>query len=782
MKSAFNCWRRSPAYSVSIALVVALVVLANATAFSAVWGVLYKPLPYKDAQELVELRIDLRDIDFQVGLSHPIYAQLRQSGNEFTGVIGSAEAWQPRLDDVGTPWRVQRVTADFTSVLGVEPAHGRALLEDGDAELLLSDLTWRRLFATDPNVLGSRIRIGAAHYVITGVMPAGFAWPDSRADAWTRYVPSLAEREQDLAGGFGVFHVAARLAPGVSKEQAHARLESVLRNAGNAFLSDNVSIARPNVRAWRTRLTTGVLQPLLLLQAAALLLLLVAMANIANLTVERVTARLGDFAVRRALGARWKNLVQVVVADLLPPAVVGTLVGLILTVPALGFVRARGLLPDNLVAPLAAEWPLLAAALISAAIVVLAASMAGAFCAASHAQPGIGQSGSRRGSSLRVGMLVTQIAIATVLCGSAGLLFRSALALHAEERGFDASGVLMTQVDLTALEHAPAGSLQRLREAIERQPGVTHVALADMPPFGGAEFKTAVLTPTTDVPVEVRVASVDANYFEAMGIPLLAGQAFVERQSDVIPVVVDDLFRRQRLPTEGAVGTTIRLIQGNAPAIVAQIVGIVPTIKQRTLSEPGQPMLYLPATESPAITFLVTRTKADPTALAGIVQRELQRFAPGAILMFNEPLAAAIAKSTAPARSLTEMAVLLGTSTGLLCALGCFALVGAAANRRRAEVGLRMALGASPSRIQRLVLRQGAVLIVAGVLAGVLIGLLLAHTFADRLYRISPDDPSTWLAAALLIATLALIACWLPASRAARLSPTVALAAGSRQL
>lgn len=784
-------WRRSPAFAAAVALVVLLVVLANATAFSAVWGVLYKPLPYRDAGELVELRIDLRDIDFQVGLSHAMYARVRQATGEFSGAIGSAEAWQPRLDDAGEPWRLQRVTPDFTVVLGVEAALGRTLSETGDAELLLSERVWRSRFGADPGVLGSVVQIGTERYVVTGVMPAGFAWPDSDADAWTRYVPTVVEREQELAGGFGVFHVSARMAPDATLEEARARLETILRDSGNAFLRDNTATARADARPWRARFTTGVVQPLLLLQAAALMLLVVAGANIANLTVERVTARHGEFALRRALGASWMHLVRVVVADLVPPALVGAVAGLALAVPVLSIVRERGLVPDGLVAP-GLEPPLFVAGLVSAVLVVFVAAVAGMATAASGARATVGQARSWRGGVLRAGMLVAQVAIAVAMCGSAGLLLRSAMALHAEDRGFDASGVLMTQVDLGAVEPGAGGgavdagvaaALGRVREAIARQPGVTHVALVDMPPFGGAEFKTSVLTSMTDAAVEVRVASVDPDYFEAMGIRLLAGSVFAnEPGPDVIPVVVDQLFATRWLAAGSGVGSTVRLVQQGTPPIDAQVVGIAPSVKQRALSEPAQPMLYLPMAGAPATTFLVIRTRADPAALASVVQRELQRLAPGAVLMFNEPLALAVRRSTAAARSLTEVAVLLGASTGVLCALGCFALLGAAANRRRAELGLRMALGATAPRIQMLVLRQGAVLIGSGVLVGVMTGLLVAQALGDRLYRIAPDDAATWFAAAVVVASLAMLASWLPANRAAHVSPTVALAEGSRQL
>jgi len=792
MNRLMRHWRRSPAYATTIMMVVALVVAANAAAFSVVWGALYKPLPYRDAQELVELRIDLRDIDFQVGLSHGMYEQLRQSDDTFAGVIGSAEAWQPRLDGNGIAWRVQRITPDFNQVLGVAPAIGRALAASGDRELLLSDRIWRSRFGGARDVLGRQLQIGSEHYSVIGVMPAGFGWPDSEADAWTRHVATTSEREQELAGGFGVFHVAARLAPGATRQQALDRLESAMRNAGSSFLRDHPDTARPDLRPWRERFTSGVLQPLLALQAAALLLLVVATANIGNLTVERVTSRAGDFAVRRALGARWSSLMRAIMADLLPPTLLGSATGLLLAFPVLALARTRGLLPDAMLAPDGFEWPLLFAGMVAACIVLLGGTAAGVIAAIPNLRSTPGTLQTQRQGSLRAGMLVTQIALATALCGSAGLLLRSALALQSEPRGFDAAGVLLTQVDLSSLAHdgndadsSPmvASAMARLRQVIAQQPGVTHQSLASMPPFGKAEFKTTVLPPGIDQPVDVRFASVGSDYFQAMGMPLLAGEALpAQPSSDIVPVVVDESFRQHWLTDTDSLGSILRLTDGDEATTVARVVGIVPTVKQQALTEYGKPMLYMLLEGTPAITFLVTRTAGDPAALSSVIQRELQQIAPDAVLMFNQPLAAAIEASTAIERSLTEVVLLFGASTGLLCVLGCFAVVGALANRRRAEVGLRMAMGASPGRIRQLVIRQGAMPIVAGVSIGVLTGVLLARAFADRLFRISADDAGTWLLAATLIATLALLACWLPAIRAASLSPTTALAAGNRRI
>ncbi len=792
MSNPMRRWQQAPIFSASVALVIALVVMTNATAFSAIWGAMFKPLPFRNSDDLVELRINLRDIDFQVGLSSGIYEQLKEASDTFDGMVGSADVWQPRLDENGAPWRLQRVTADFSVVLGVDPAKGRALSDTGISELLLSDRAWRQHFSASPDVIGHPVKIGSASYVVAGVMPPGFGWPDSGTDAWTRFVPSQTEREQELAGAFGAFHVVARLAPEATIDQAEARLDSILRHAGNPFLSENPLIARPDVRPLRARFVAGTTDSLLSLQAAALLLLLIAGANLANLTIERVSARFGDYAVRRAIGARWKNLIRVVASDVVPAAVVGTLSGLLLTIPLLWIARSRELLLDPMVSPTGIEWSLVTAGVLAAALVLLPAMVTGAVFVKSFGHTGWSQLRIPRSGPLRIGMLAAQIAIATALCGSAGLLMRSALNLQSEDRGFDPTGVLLTQVDLGEVAHGATGParhqdiaqrLALLRESIERQPGVVQVAFADMPPFGGAEFKASIRTSRMTSSTDVRVASVEAGYFEAMGITILAGQSFNTNVSqDITPVIVDEEFQRRWLaPTDG-VGTTIRLIQDDETSEVAQIVGVVRSVKQRALTEVGQPMLYVPMLTTPTSTFMVTRSEQDPGLLAKTVQRELHGIAPDAALTFNQPLSAAVEKSTSLQRSLTEVALLFSVASAVLCILGCFAVVSSVTNRRTAEVGLRIALGANPSRIRALILRQGVVPITLGVLAGIASGMLLARLFANRLYRTLPDDSGTWLFAATAIAVLALIACWLPASRAAKLQPTAALSGGSRNL
>lgn len=272
---------RAPLYVSTIALCMALVVLVNGSALAGLWALLWQPLPYADPARLVQLRIDLQDIGFQVGLSPSLLAAVRLRP-EFASAVGSPPV-KAALDDSGRVWRTQRVSEDFHRVTGVPPALGAALeAHSAEPALLLADAAWRTHFGGAPEVLGQRWRIGEVSYRIAGVMPAGFSWPDSSVQAWTAYIPSADERATDAAGGFGQFEVSARLAPGVTVADAQGALAAVLAGSDNAFLRNPEGPARADVRPWREQFSAGHLQPLLLVQASALLLLLMAATHLAG--------------------------------------------------------------------------------------------------------------------------------------------------------------------------------------------------------------------------------------------------------------------------------------------------------------------------------------------------------------------------------------------------------------------------------------------------------------------------------------------------------------------
>lgn len=775
----------APGFALGVLLTVALVVSVNASAFAGWWALLYKPLVFAQAERWAELRIDLRDIDFQVGLSPSLFEAVRGATGTFDAAVGAPEIGQPALDEQARPWRVQRITPDFTSLLGVPPARGSDFAADTplDHGLLLSDRVWRERFGTDANIVGRLLRIGNTQYQIQGVMPPGFAWPDADVQAWTPWLASSSEREQDAQGAFGQFHVAARLAPGVNLVQAQQTLSELLKGSSNRFLASETERVHAQVRPWRDRFTAGHLSALLLLQAAAGLLLLVAAANLTGLTLDRLWSNRHGYTIRAALGARAGDLWRLILADLLLPTALGTGLGLALTPLAIDVLATRGLLPAALPMAVGGDLPTLAMGIAAALLVISIAGLAAQLALRRIAAAGsLNERAPMHGlGRVQALALVTQVALTTALAGASGLLLRSALNLAGEERGFDPNGVVLTQLELppdTPGQATSGSTMTRLQNTIAAIPGVERVAIANMPPFGGAEFLMTLNVAGSAEPVQARAPMVGAGYFQALRMPIIAGRDFsASEMANGGAVIVDENFQRRWLGA-GAPDGSLRIIDpdGEEPPQEVRIVGVVPAVKQKALDEAlGQPLVYRPLASAGNGDFLITRTALDASALSVQIRRVLASQVAEAKLMVNVPLADAVARTLRSRRALLESVTLFGVATLLLAALGLYAVLNAAVSRRRAEFGVRMALGGAPGRVLQLVLRQGASLIAIGVALGLLSGLALSTLLAGRLHRLEATDAATWMLTALTVAAVGLLACGLPAHRATRVPPRVAL-------
>ncbi len=785
---------RAPGFFLAVFVLVAAVVAVNATAFGALWGLSYKALPYREADRLVELRADLVNFGFAVGLSESLFREAAADATIFDGAIGYAASLPARSDEAGRSWRIRRMSPGFTDVLGVDVALGRSFTADdarADADVVvLGDAAWRSRFGADPGVLGRDLRLGDTTLRVIGVLPPGIAFPDAEVDAWMPYIPTASEREQDATGNVGFFEVAARLRPGVTLDQARSRLDGLFQSTANLAGLRQSSGLKADVRNWRDRFTASHWQALALLQLAAFALLAVVAANLANLTLDRMLARRREFAICQALGARRRDVVRSVLADLVPPTLLGALAGMAMTPLGIALLRSRGLLPASLPVTIGSDGATMAIALAVAGVALaFALIVALAHRRGTPSDAGLGQRSQASGlGRARVGMLIAQVALTTVLLGGSVLLLRSALNLVNEDRGFDEAGVVITAVDIVGVtrgvEFDPgrdsarfAASVDALRETVASIPGVSHVALANMAPFTGWEAVSMLGVPGRDEPVQARTRLVGPDYFAAMGIPVTAGREFQRGDTAAAsPVVVDELFRDRWLAGRDALSATVGMPAGGETFRDATVIGVARTVKHESLDEDATlPTVYQLAEAPLPIVMLVTRTRGDSVALLDTIRQRVRALAPDASITINRTLADAVASSLTSRRALVEAVGAFGIATLMLAALGLYAVLSFAMRRRTAELGVRMALGADAGRIQRLVMGQGGPLIVVGVAVGLLAGIPLARLLADRLYQLSTADPWSWVLAALLVATAASFACWLPARRATRVPPRVAL-------
>ncbi len=796
----FNMLRhhlRAPAFALTVFTLVAAVTAINVTVFSALDTLRWKALPYAADDSLVSLKLKLTKIDNESNLSELWRADLARDTATFRGVAGYVDQNRTRSDSSGRPWRIAQVTPQLDAVLGVAPALGRGIEADdvhegADRVLVISDSLWRRRFNADPDIVGRSVRFGERSDTIVGVMPRGFAFPDTQTDAWRPFVPPA---QKPAVDGVGELDVIARLADGATPEQARLALDRLydggkgLGEFGAMFVNlGPLAQAEP----WRAHFSARHGDALAMLQLAALILLLAVAANLVNLQLDRLLGRSREFDIRRAIGAGERAIALQAIGDVLLPTLAGICAGLALALPGLRLLAARRLLPEGL--PIATGFDV--AMLVPAALIV-AVVLATALVAVriTRGRAALSARGAAGLGKLRPALLVGQIVLTTTLLGSAILLSRSAVNVLDVDRGFDDHGVLMVGIDFalasparrepmydprndTALKSAVAELMARAKAL----PGMRHVATTNIAPFSGGDAFSVQHVPGQDEPQQLRERSVSPDYFATLGIALRKGRTLAEtdvrEDGGVGGFVVDEHYVQRYLGKRDPLGASIGIDAGTdgGKRTMVPIVGVVRSVKNHALDEKADaPTIYRVANFPSPMFVLLVRADVDAATLVEPMRRLIQQAAPDAAIAFNQPLAQRIATSFAARRGLLETIGAFAAITLALAALGLAAVLGFAIGRRTNELGVRMALGATPARMRNLVLRQGGALILAGGVLGLALGIPLARLFADRLYGVAFTDPATWTIAMVIVAGMTLLACWLPARRAAATDPIEAL-------
>jgi putative ABC transport system permease protein len=777
---------RAPLFALIVFVLTAAIVAVNATAFGAIHILRWRAMPYADAGRLVDLGAELRHFGMRIGLSSSLRDAVIADRSHFDGALGFVEANE---NEKGRAWHVTRVTPDFASFLGVSPALGRGFtVEDAqagaDAVLVLSDATWRSRYASDPAIIGRAIRFGDKTYTVVGVMRPGFAFPDTTTDAWRPFVESAYEREQASHGTIGVVKVIARRADGVSIDQARAALGTILKNGTSAGFRDRADLVA-NVTSWRERFASQHEQALMLFQMAALILLAVVLSNLVNIELDRLIARRRELDVRRALGATDSALRRGLVAELMPPVAAGLALGLAITPFALRVAVATDLLPA--IAPQGTDfsWPSLVAGVIVATVALAVPAVA----LSTMRSRSLNRAGAGGLGRLRSALLVAQIALTTALLGTTALLLQSALGVISADPGFDPRGVVLTDVDIPGItlgdrRFDPADTeryrplVEVLRSDVAALPGVDAAAVASTPPFSNSETVSTMRADGRSDELQARMREIGAGYFAAFGIRLVAGRDFTAADAgDAGPVIVDEIYRDRYLRGLDPLTQYVELPNDDGKTFHrAAIVGVARTVKHRLLDEtPNLATVYtFNATPTPTF-WLVTRAHGDARALADVVRRRILERSPDTTIVVNAALSDRIAATLENRESLLGALGAFAAATLALSMLGLAAVLSSAIRRRTAEIGIRMALGATPSRVRNLILRQGTLLVGAGIALGLAAGLAFARILADRLFGIPFTDASSWFATLAMVALVALLACWWPARRASAIDPVDAL-------
>ena len=792
---------KNPAFTLTAVITLALGIGANTAIFSVVNELLLRPLPFGDAERIVMVWEISPGGRRQNNTSRANFQAWRERSTAFEGLAAFTDQ-RLNLTGDGEPEEVsvQLATPELFQILGVEPLIGRALMPedarpDAPKVAVLSNGIWQRRFGGDPKVVGRTISLDGAPCTVVGVMPAAFQWHIKRksgsvrpAEIWA--VLAMPTQGPGTTGRF--LSTVARLKPGVTIEQADKEMKTIAAHLEEEAPRYNKGFGA-EVLPLREQFVGNVRPALLILLGAVGFVLLIACANVANLMLSRAAAREKEIAVRTALGASRMRVVRQLLTESLLLALLGSLLGLWLAwwgIKALVAISPRDLvnLQDVGINLTVLGWTL-AVSLLTGLIFGLAPALAAARLNLNDAlkEGGKGVGGQGAGSRLRRLLVVAEVALALVLLASAGLLVKSFARLQQIDLGFNTENLLTMVVPLSNRSYREDRQVVGFfREAIDRirvLPGVRDVGMVNyLPLYGGAGTETGFIIegrpeppPGEEPGTNVRVA--DSDYFKTMGIPLLRGRNFsdLELAEPKHVVLISEAMAREHFAAEDPLGKRIMVDMFEKPT-PAEIVGIVGDVRYDSLeSNPGS-TVYFPLSElTYSFMTLVIRTYGDPGAMAAVVRREISQIDADQPVSDVRTMAQVMSDTVGRARFQTLLLTLFAGLATLLAAVGIFGVMSYSVTLQTREIGIRIALGAQPGQVLKLVLRQGLQLTLAGVMIGLAGALALTRLLSDLLYGVGTTDPATFASIVSLLTVVSLTSCYLPAKRALKIDPVIAL-------
>ena len=792
--------RKNAGFTVAATLILALGVGANTAMFTVINALLLRPFPYRDPQKLVAVTIKDKSGDRSVNLVR--YESLRDHNQSFESI----EVWandNMNFTGRGEPLQlaVARVSPNFFRMLGVQAKIGRGFSEDegrpeGKPVAIISNSLWRSRFGSDRSIVGQSVTLDTVPYTVIGVLPAGlqFAFV-GEAEVWIpRYFEFSLMSPQQLRSGVGYLGMVARLRPGTTPERAQADLDLLKEQyrKQNPKMPD----ADPGVVTTATPLRDLVVSDVrikaLVLSGAVVLVLMIACGNVATLLLSRALARRKEIAVRSALGASRRNLVQQLLTESIVLAFLAGTLGLGLGWLAMGALRQWGVeqLPQGI--PIAMD---LSAISFAAGISVLTGLLFGSFPAFQISRADLSSTlrDEARGVSegharvqLKSLLVVGQIALSLLLLIAAGLLLRSFSRLVQVDPGFVARNVLTMNVSLPSSKYVNANQQTAFFDELLRRvsilPGVRSAAISAALPLHSIRITPVLPEGQPIVPLAQRpfidIEAISPQWFETMEVPLRRGRRFTvaDNAQTAAVVIVNQAFARRFWPNQNPLGKTI--IVGRRPA-PAEVIGIASDVKNQGLAEETQAQLYLPFPQLPwGDMNLLVRTAIAPRSMIHSVRAQVTAIDPDQPVMDIQTVDDLMDSSRAQPRFTFLLLSAFSASALLLTLIGIYGLLTYSVSQRRQELGIRFALGAEQSDILRLVVGQGFRLAGVGACIGFAAALLLTQLLSTMLYKISAWDTPTFLLTTLLFLSTALLACYLPARRAAQVNPLEALREG----
>jgi putative ABC transport system permease protein len=782
---------KKPGFTLIAVFTLALGIGVNATIFSAVNAVLLRPLPYKDPERLVQVWETWAPGSIQAGSVSPNnFEDWRKQAQSFDG-LAAYWLWLYTLTGTNEPTEVagMKITANLFTVLGVETQLGRVFLPEEEQPeknrvAIISHSFWQRRFGGDPQVIGKTLRLDDGSFTIVGVLRPEFRQTelevDYGAEVWTPEALSPGANRR----GNHYLKVIGRLKSGVTQTQAQTEMTAVMRQLEQAYPSTNQDRGA-RIISLHEQVAKGIRWALIVLQCATGLVLLIGCANIANLLLARVAVRAPEMAIRAALGASRGQIVRLLLSESAVLALLGGLVGLLLARWGTDFLIAVA--PRDLprLDEISVDGAVILFTLLLSLLTVLPFGLAPAWQSARVNLNDTLKTGGRSGShgqGLRGTLVVAQIALTLVLLVGSGLLLRSLLRMQQVDLGFIPERLLTIRVSLLDSKYPDRRQIaeyyRQLVARIENLPGVQSAAITSSPPMvrlGGSwtsfEIEGRPSTPGRAPTVFYGVAG--PEYFRTFGIRLLKGRAFNERDMfDAPPVaIVSENFVRRYFPNTEPLGK--KIIVGRT---TREIVGVANNVKHESPADDESERLYAPHAQNPRGTvMLAVRTAGDPNSVSNAAQKAVWEGDPEAavssVSTMEQVLSGVIARPRFNALLLGIFAVI----AALLAAVGLYGVISYTVTQNTREIGIRLALGAQPRDVLMLVVGQGLALTLIGVAVGVIGAVALTRLLQKMLYGVTATDPLTFIGVSCLLTLTALLACYLPARRATRIDPIVAL-------
>ena len=791
---------KNPGFTIVAVITMALGIGANTALFSVVNGVLLKSLPFKDPDRLVfAMETNAKFPPPGIGSSTLNYRDWKEQNHSFE-TLSARTGFIANLTSSDQPERIQgeKVTWDYFTTLGVAPLTGRTFTADedrpgGEPVILLSEGLWRRRFGSDAGIVGQTVPINGQAATVIGIMPNDYR---PNIEFWMPLAISYQNADRNLHN----IQVVGRLAPGVTQEAAQTEMSAIAQRLAEQYpdLNTGWGVA---VIPYQSLVTFNVRWALLVLLAAVGVVLLIACANVANLLLARAASREKEIAIRLAMGATRGRLIRQVLTESVLISLIGGMVGVLI---ALWSTQALiSLNPQGI--PRSGEIGVDGRVLVFALLASVAAGILFGLVPAWQSsranvnetlkESGKSTTGHARGHRLRSALVVVQIGFAFMLLVCAGLLIKSFAQLQRVSVGFNQQHLLTLQVTLPPAQYSkPSDVLGFYREAGERLaalPGVIAAAGISNVPLagGGPQFIFSVEGRPLPTPADAPIASyriVTGDYFATMNIPLIQGRTFTDadKEDSLQVVAVNQNMAEMMWPGEDPVGKRLTVgvpLPGDKPDY-ATVVGVVGNVKHTSIAGETGMQIYQPVTQTPFLGLgfgrtmnFILRTQLEPTTLTESARAVIAGLNPRLPVANIKTMETIISESVAANRFNMSLFGLFAVIAMSLTIVGVFGVMNYAVTQRTQEIGIRMALGAQPGQVRALILKQGLVLSAVGLGVGLGGALLVTRLLASLLFSVSATDPLILTAVALLLAAVALLTCYIPARRATKVDPIIAL-------